>query len=219
MTGGEIGMAASRAHAHWVDPDPTQFLHGSGYVGASTPAGIITVLSVVRGPWEVRSAYLDDVSPEAEQLVFGGWALSGSTTDDFTFDAGTRHHVTEPLLDNPHGIATVRTPRLVSSMAANSCMGNVTLIDDASPLGISAIPHLSFPVRTREWVSALITLSGQVSPEKFGENNRIAADISSSESGLNAHIVWPDGVETRTTLLLGNTETVPSGTSLEGEKE
>ena len=201
-----VGMAASRAHAHWVDPYPTQFLHGSGYVGDATPAGIITMLSVVRGPWEVRSAYVEEASPEAEKLVFGGWALAARSDEDL-------------ISDDADGYAQVRTDELVSSMSGIPSVGGVIFLQKASPLGTSAVPDLNFPVRTSEWVSALITLSRQVSQESLGEKNRIAADISSSESEISAHIVWPDGVETRTILPLSITETVPTGTSLEGEKQ
>ena len=215
-----IGMAASRAHAHWVDPYPKQFLHGSGYVGDSTPAGIITVLSVVRGPWEVRSAYVEEASPEAEEMVFGGWALSAANDEDFiSVASGTLQMMYEPIPDDADGYAQVRTGGLNSSMSGVGSVGGVIFIQDASPLGISAVPDLSFPVRTGQWVSALITVSRQVSPENSAENTRIVADISSSESGLSARVVWPDGVETRTTLPLGIIKSVPSGTSLEGEKQ
>ena len=215
----EVGMAASRAHAHWVDPYPTQFLHGSGYVGDATWAGTITVLSVVRGPWEVRSAYLEDVSPEAEELAFGGWAVATPDDKDFTEDSsGTLQMMMEPIADDADGYAAVATDNLTSSISGIPSIGGVLTIEDASPLGTSAIPNLDFPVRCGQWVSALITMSRQVSPESFGEQARIVADIRSSESGISAHIVWPDGVETRTILPLGITEMVPSGTSLEGEK-
>ena len=214
-----VGMAASRARTHWVDPYPTQFLHGSGYVGDAVPAGIITVLSVVRGPWEVRSAYVEEASPEAEELTMGGWAISAGTDEEFTSAAWRTPQTVDDATPDDDGYATVHTCTLVSSISAPGSVGVVVFIQDASPLGISAVPTLSFPVRTGQWVSALITLSRQVSPENSAENTRIAADISSSESGISARVVWPDGVETRTTLPLGIIKLVPPGTSLEGEKQ
>ena len=199
-----VGMAASRTHAHWVDPHPTQFLHGSGYVGDATPAGEITVVSVVRGPWEVRSVRLESVSPDASGLRFSGWAVAGAASSDETDGHAWAH------ADGME--SSIRTLSLPAT-------GEVVFRTDSSPLGTSAVPILNFPVRTGRWVNVLITLSRQVSPVDFGEKTCIAADIRSSESGISAHVVWPDGVESRTTLPLGTTETVPPGTSLEGEKQ
>jgi len=211
-----VGIAASQADAHWVDPNPTQFLHGSGYIGDSAPAGRITILSVVRGPWEVRAVHLDSVSPKATGLRIGGWAVAGQEIMSSTSSEDTE------------GFAAAATEALASSVRTLSvpATGGVLFFEDASPLGTSAVPYLDFPVLTGHWVSALIALNGQVSPRSLGEKVRIAADIRSAESTISAHVVWPDGVDTRSTLLLSTlagrspiTQTVPSGTTLEGEKQ
>ncbi|MCL2735652.1 MAG: DUF2264 domain-containing protein [Propionibacteriaceae bacterium] len=192
-TDGRTGIAASHAHPHWVDPDPVQTHHGSGLVGDSTWAGEMTVVSVVRGPWEVRAIHVDEASTRAERLRVGGWAMTGeqmvSTTSSDTVD----------------GFACVETDTLVSSVGtlSSQARGGIQFHWDASPLGASsAVPYLDFPVRTGTWVSVLITLSGQVSPIAFsaGEKARTAADIHSTGSSIRAHIVWPDGVDTDSTL-------------------
>jgi hypothetical protein len=186
-----VGVAMSRAQAHWVDPAPTQFLHGSGYVGESSPAGELTVISLVRGPWEVRAVLVGTASPEAVTLRVGGWAVTGAE-----IVATTSSEVAD-------GYAAATTPALVSAIRAIShpAAGGITFLDDATPLGgPSAVPYLDFPVLTSQWVTQLITLSGQVSPGTPGDNARVAADIRLTGTAAVAHVVWPDGVSTRSVL-------------------
>ncbi|MDI6102624.1 DUF2264 domain-containing protein [Actinoplanes sp. NEAU-A12] len=72
-----LGVAGSVAEAHWLDPDPPGRDHGEGRSGKLRPAGRITVLSLVRGPWEIRLVRVRPVGPEAVRLRVGGWPVTG----------------------------------------------------------------------------------------------------------------------------------------------
>ncbi len=216
-----VAWAASRADAHWVDPAPVQAHHGSGYTGQATPAGQMTVLSLVRGPWEIRAVHLAEADPGALWLRVGGWAVSGHEIVSTTSD------------DQTVGVASAEADRLASRIQAlsTSAEGGVSFRDKTSPLGTpSAVPYLDFPVRTGQWVTMLITLArpGQDSSEPFsGEKARIAADIRSAGHQLRAHVIWPDGRRTDCVIPLSPlaglvptgpiTPTVPSGTLPKGE--
>ncbi|WP_049574087.1 DUF2264 domain-containing protein, partial [Nonomuraea sp. SBT364] len=65
LTGG------SRWQAHWVAPGPAVPDHGSGRGGTVRLGPWITVLSAVRGAWEVRLVHLTEPAP----LRLGGWPL------------------------------------------------------------------------------------------------------------------------------------------------
>ena len=264
----EVGIAASRAQAHWVDPAPIQHLHGAGYTGSSSPAAIMTVISLVRGPWELRSVLLESVSEQALTLRVGGWAVTGEE-----FASATSS-------DETAGYATVQIPRpgnrrLVSAIRAiaTPSTAGIRFINDASPLepaeipcpgcgapdwavfgpqipsrpahprseqrisadslaavgGSTAVPYLDFPVQTGDWVSMLVTLSGQVSSADAGEECRVAAEIAQVGPEFRVHVIWPDGVDSECWLPTGRrpgpepsgpgTPTVPSRTSRKGEKQ
>ncbi|MFT4283667.1 MAG: DUF2264 domain-containing protein, partial [Protaetiibacter sp.] len=64
--GTPVGVAASVAEAHLLDPAPIERRHGSGLDGVATPLGTIETHSLVRGPWEVRLARLTSVAPGVE---------------------------------------------------------------------------------------------------------------------------------------------------------
>ena len=77
-----VGIAGSSAIAHWLEPRPTTTHHGSGRDGDVTVAGEVTVLSLLRGPWELRlvkvCSVADDVDPRTLTLRIGGWPLVGA---------------------------------------------------------------------------------------------------------------------------------------------
>ena len=218
-----VGIAASRAQAHWVDPAPTQHLHGAGYIGPASPAATITVISIVRGPWELRAVLLEDVSEQAQTLRVGGWAVTGQ---DFASATSS---------DEEAGYATVQVGRLVSAIraVATPSTAGIRFINDASPLaaagGSTAVPYLDFPVRTGDWVSMLVTLSGQVSSADAGEECRVAAEIAQVGPEIRVRVIWPDGVDSECWLPTGlrpgpepsgpGTPTVPSRTSRKGDKQ
>ncbi|WP_229118086.1 DUF2264 domain-containing protein [Enemella evansiae] len=76
QTGTLLGASVSRAH--WVDPDPEGERHGSGLTGTVTTGPEITVVSVVRGGWEVRLVRVEpDTTDVIGTLRLGGWPISG----------------------------------------------------------------------------------------------------------------------------------------------
>lgn len=125
-----LGIAGSTGDIYWFSPAATQHRHGSGLPGTTTPAGSLTVFSLVRGPWEVRLARIAAVDPRATLMRIGGWAVTGDAV------AGS----IAPL----RGEATL-------GIAART---------DAGPLGPeSVVTYLDYPVTDGEWVAALVTLS------------------------------------------------------------
>lgn len=167
-----VGVAGSRTLAHWVDPDPGQRDHGSGRSGRSTPAGHLTVYSLVRGPWEVRLVRVDDLvgRPGAAPpyLRVGGWAVPAGTLTS--------------RLDSLHGEAT----------------SGATTFPDGGPLaGPLVVPWLEYATRVGAWVAALIELSGGTSPP---DRRNCRADLDDDAHGLRVSVDWPDGVRTATRL-------------------
>ena len=73
-----VAWAASRQTAHWLDMPDEQVHHGSGYTGQAGVAGTITVVSLLRGPWECRLAHIDDLAADCAELRVAGWPLSQS---------------------------------------------------------------------------------------------------------------------------------------------
>ncbi|MFG1943816.1 DUF2264 domain-containing protein [Nonomuraea sp. NPDC048826] len=68
-------VGGSRWQAHWVDPDPDAPDHGSGRTGAVTLGPRLTVLSALRGSWEVRLIHVS--APNPFPLRVGGWPTPG----------------------------------------------------------------------------------------------------------------------------------------------
>ena len=74
-----VAWAASRQSAHWLELPEDQVHHGSGYAGAPTIAGVVTVVSLLRGPWECRLARVDELFTHDVELRVAGWPLSQAT--------------------------------------------------------------------------------------------------------------------------------------------
>ena len=131
-----VGVGSSTAAAHWIDWADAQRLHGSGWSGTPRPAGVVTTVSLVRGPWEVRLVRVeelaDGVDAGALTLRVSGW----------------------PVVDGDTLTSTV-TPVLGIGVA-----GAVERAQ-ASPLGSrSTAPRVDLPVAVGVWTAALITLTG-----------------------------------------------------------
>lgn len=67
--GGPIAAGASAGMTYWLDPDAEQQHHGSGWTGRYRAAGTVTVVSYLRGPWELRLSMVDTAVP----LRISGW--------------------------------------------------------------------------------------------------------------------------------------------------
>jgi hypothetical protein len=133
--GVEAGVAASRATAHWVDDAAKAPDHGSGRIGTPTTAGQITVLSVVRGPWEARLVRVDQladgVQAEDLRLRIGGWPVAGEA------------------------------PRSsVLALIGEASAGSTTRPDGGPLGGPVRVPWVDFPVRVGAWVAVLVELTG-----------------------------------------------------------
>ncbi|NUT97143.1 MAG: DUF2264 domain-containing protein, partial [Saccharothrix sp.] len=59
-----VAVGSSTGVVRWLEPDPVQHEHGSGWTGRHHDAGTVAVHSLVRGPWEVRLVRVDDLSPD-----------------------------------------------------------------------------------------------------------------------------------------------------------
>ncbi|WBB89903.1 DUF2264 domain-containing protein [Verrucosispora sp. WMMC514] len=186
-----IGVAGSRTLAHWVDPDPGQRDHGSGRDGHSWPAGHLTVYSLVRGPWELRLARIEDLAEGIDatglRLVVGGWAVPDGVPSTGCGDV---------LSVTGAGL----TSRLESVLGTGS--PGTTSVPDGGPLGGSlTVPWLRYPARTGTWTACLVELSGgEASVER--QACRAVLDVA------EAHVTvdWPDGLSTTIRL-----DTEPSG--------
>lgn len=185
---GEVGVAGSVSTAHWIVPDPDQVSYGSGIEGRAEPAGRLIVWSLVRGPWELRLARLDELpeglDPETLALRFGGWPLAADARDEIAV-AGTTL--------SARGL----TSRLTS--VVGRATGSAHTHHEAGPLGpVSATPVLTFGVQPGAWVGAVVELSGR----PFGDEEPTVA-LTADGDVLTAAVSWPDGQETTTRLLYG----------------
>jgi hypothetical protein len=189
---GEVGVAASAARAHWVDPAAEQADHGSGRVGTATPAGEVTTVSLVRGAWELRLVRVEDPAAAVAGLRVGGWPVSG---------VGAGEERCEP------GSAWVRTGHLVSSVAVvpvgaglaaaqDDAVAGVERRDDATPLGPSTlVPWVRFPVVPGAWRAVLLELSGAPAA---GPRPGAPRPASVRLEAGRATVTWPDGAATTT---------------------
>lgn len=185
---GLVGVAASTAAAHWLTPAEAQEHYGSGYIGAATPAGHVTVLSLVRGPWELRLVRVDDVADEQDarslRLRIGGWAVSGPDAASLPTLAGA-------------AAAAGRTTSSISAVIGEPEVGT-TQRADASPLGsTSVVPWLHFPVQEGVRVAAIIELTGT---QPAIQVNACTAVIEGEGPEGDVTVTWPDGARTRTPL-------------------
>ena len=204
---GSLAIASSRAAAHWVEPIESAHQHGSGLEGAVEVAGTISVHSLVRGPWELRFARVEDlsaaVSAETVTLRVGGWALSGKAP---VADA-SENYITEADITAAgvtgggrakSGTAAAYTPTLVSRIADVSGHGVARLQSrqNASPLGSATlVPIVEYPVAVGQWVATLVELSGRASATELALPTKVSIDDANVVT-----VVWPDGETTTSTI-------------------
>ncbi|HEY0216036.1 MAG TPA: DUF2264 domain-containing protein, partial [Cellulomonas sp.] len=176
-------VAASRARAHWIEPDAAQTHHGQGITGTAAHAGTLTVVSVLRGPWEVRLVHVgDDVATPATHLECGGWPVAHDAGVAVTVTGGRRVDQTSP---------TVR-----GAVVALHGWDRAVVVhrDDATPVGRHAtVGVLQTPV-TPGWSACAVGLAagdGRATLDHAPEVT-LTAD--------RAHIAWPDGTVTPVAL-------------------
>jgi hypothetical protein len=180
-----VGVAGSTTLAHWVRCGPGRRDHGAGRVGQSGPAGMITVFSLVRGPWEVRLTRVDNLDPGVVRLRVGGWPVAG---------AGTGTTCTGTATATAGGLTSRLTDVPVGGGTPDEITAGVTVLDDAGPLGGPVrVPWLARAPRTGAWTATLVELSAGDGPPG-PPACRVALDAAA------AQIDWPDGVRTRSHL-------------------
>ncbi|MEO7586942.1 MAG: DUF2264 domain-containing protein [Arachnia sp.] len=176
---GSLGLASSKTNAHWVDALPPTQQEAIGWPGVATPAGQLLMVSLVRGPWEIRMARVESPAPTAVQVRFGGWPLSGGSPADV--------QTTDGASTAAEGLTTRLT-----ALTAHGLVGIDRRLD-ASPLAdVTSTPFILFPVREDDWQGVLVelgatTTSGhaRITTTVIGESTRFLA-------------TWPDGTTTTT---------------------
>jgi len=142
-----FGVAASSSDVHWVRLEPGQVDYGEGRRGEPVPAGRITVVSLVRGPWELRLSRVDrlagGVDRESVRLRVGGWPIAGEVKADVADG--------EVTLAGRDGLRSVLSGERGHGYQEKP---------DGSPLGPSVtVPYLEYEVRVGTWITTLIELS------------------------------------------------------------
>jgi hypothetical protein len=192
-----VGVAGSTWLAHWVDPAPGQRDHGSGREGSATPAGRVTVLCLVRGPWEARLVRVDElvagIHDSEVRLRVGGWPVAG--------DAGELLRPGSASLDRPasqgtagqrSALSVLPVPGAAHQDPSAAAVPGVTTRPDGGPLGGPVrVPWLDFPVHVGRWIATLVELSG--SPQSSGTSSA-AVDL---DAGSAVRVTWPDGISTQ----------------------
>ncbi|MCG5472973.1 DUF2264 domain-containing protein [Micromonospora sp. LAH09] len=187
VDGDGVGVAGSRALAHWVDPDPGHRDHGGGRAGTFRPAGSLTVYSLVHGPWELRLVRVDDLADDVDaagmRLRIGGWAVASDATAAF---GGGAVSLTGAGL-------TSRLEGVHGGGAAGA-----TSVPDGGPLaGGLVVPWVDHPVQPGAWVVVLTELSRDLAVRvRQGCQVVLGEDAGS----FHASVVWPDGTSTMTRL-------------------
>ncbi|WP_235934420.1 DUF2264 domain-containing protein [Paramicrobacterium chengjingii] len=130
--------AASRWSAHLMSFASDQQGHGSGMTGDAAVVASVTAVSVLRGPWEIRLAKVNDVThPGRWALRWGGW----------------------PVPANGSLVSTIRALGEDAVDTTDSRTG-------ASPLAaVVDVPTVTTPVAAGTWHAVHITLAGRVERE------------------------------------------------------
>jgi hypothetical protein len=188
-----VAVGGSTWQAHWVTPQERQQRHGSGLAGTIETAGRVTVVSLVRGPWEFRLVRVDDLAagldPAGLRLRIGGWAVSGEAT------AGSADGTSAEVSDGTRfsRLAAVAGDAAVPSEA----VAGWTSRTDASPLGpAAAVPYLELPVVPGRWTAVL----GELSAAGEAAVTSPAAEFSCTDGAVTAAVRWPDGAATTSRL-------------------
>ncbi|AXX30312.1 DUF2264 domain-containing protein [Actinosynnema pretiosum subsp. pretiosum] len=180
---GRVALGASRARAHWLADAPPARDHGSGRTGEHTDVALITVVSLLRGPWEVRCVRVDPLPEDpgaldaATALRVGGWPLAARTPPEVSA--------------LPHGL-TIATGDVVSTLLTAEPGDTLEALSehDASPLGPhSATPCATGRITRSRWRAYAIGLARTTEPPAAPTTGLAAADL---------RVTWPDG---RTTAL------------------
>ncbi len=188
-----VGVAVSESRVRWIAADDVQQRHGSGFTGRAVEAATITVISLVRGAYEMRLACLTDLTEACRERAIGlriaGWPIA----DDGRIE-GT-------VISTPRPIAVAETDRLVSRVYAltTGSTASTTSVFEASPLGnTSVVPWLLNPVRAGAWMCAMVELSGTRPGRGSAPSLPAAASFDAEMRGNDVAVTWPDSTRTVT---------------------
>jgi hypothetical protein len=183
-----VGVAVSESRVRWVAAGEAQQRHGSGFTGLAVEAGTITVVSLVRGAYEVRLACVTDLTDAGRGRAIGlrisGWALA---------DAGP---IVVTVRSEPRTVAEAKTARLVSRVYAptTDATASISSVYEASPLGPTAVvPWLLNPVEEGAWVCAMVELAGFGPWGGDAPGLPEAASFDADMHGNDVAVTWPDG--------------------------
>jgi hypothetical protein len=182
-----VARAASRSRAHWLTPRPAAHRHGSGLDGDVELAGVVTVHSLLRGPWEVRLTRVDSLEPgidaAALRLRVGGWALAGSAVEGRAQDASAR------------AVADGLSSGIRSLLGEGA--GALEERRDASPLGtVAVVPVVTYPVEPGAWIATLLELTA----EDLASPGDATVDVRTDADDTTVTVTWPDGTATSSRL-------------------
>jgi hypothetical protein len=188
-----VGVAVSESRVRWVTADEVQQHHGSGYTGRAVEAGTMTVISLVRGAYEVRLARVTDLTDAGRTrgvgLRIAGWSLAC---------AGS---IATSVIRAPRPVAEARTERLASRVYASTAgmTASISSVFDASPLGCTAaVPWLLGPVGEGAWACVMVELSGFAPWGGSAPGLPKAASFDAEMQGNEVAVTWPDGFRTVT---------------------
>jgi hypothetical protein len=208
-----LGVAGSTSDVHWVDVELGPVNHGHDLPGTATPAGQLTVWSLVRGPWELRLSCVDDladgVDRDTVRLRVGGWPVTGdgATSVDGASVAVTGGGLTSRLT------AVAVTGAEAVPVAGDGRPYGLSFVD-ASPLGSpTRVPVMEHDVHVGVWIATLLELTGDAGRPGETDSPRSCQVMIGGPGGPTdlvgtapAHhpwlvrVDWPDGATTFTRL-------------------
>ncbi|WP_101848241.1 DUF2264 domain-containing protein [Zhihengliuella sp. ISTPL4] len=176
-------FGGSSGPAHWHDGYLAEFDVGGGGTAAGPMVGpVVDVVSVLRGPWEVRlvrvrpGAGTDGAIRDGDIVRIGGWALSAPEVAE-TGPAA----VTTAL-----ALGGGTQSRLIGLLGLDGATTGVRRERDVTPLGRqTATPWLSAVIRPNAWMAVGVLL---------GNSTGVPRITLQDEEG---DVSWPDGVTTR----------------------
>ncbi len=182
-----VAITASVSRAHWLTPRPAAHRHGSGLDGDVELAGVVTVHSLLRGPWEVRLTRVDSLEPGVDagalHLRVGGWALAAGAVEGRADDVS----------------ASATADGLSSGIRSILGAGVRTVEErlDASPLGpVAIVPVVNYPVVPGAWIATLIELT----TEDLASSGDATVDVRTDDGDTTVTVSWPDGTATTSRL-------------------
>jgi len=182
-----VAIAASLSRAHWLTPRPAAHRHGSGLDGDVEVAGVVTVHSLLRGPWELRLTRVDalesGVDAGALRLRVGGWALAAAAVDGTAQDASASA-IADGLSSGIHSVL-------------GHGVGAIEERRDASPLGpVAIVPVVTYPVEPGAWIATLVELT----TEDLASSRDATVDVRTDAGDTTVTVSWPDGTATTSRL-------------------